>query len=281
MYVKERMRLFWVRRSNSLLQRLSNNILREVCYFLDEPTLLPFYRNSVIGLFNVASHRITKYPESPQFPRGAVLCYLGDFKVLVVGQSTYTCLVTPSGLLSTAPMAESRYYPGSIRYAGFVYVFGGSSATPCTAEKYSVLTDCWSGLPRMTGSRYAFTPVLQERKIYLPEVNEASHLVEVFDTDTEVFTVLINSLPFAGYSSIAYIFEQELVIVDFNGRRARMQVQQGAEVHKDDLVVNGVECYSQCGPALLHRALFVAQYKTGAIVRLSIDSGAFEELGAE
>jgi len=173
-------------------------------------------------------------------------------------------------------MAEARYYPGCIHYIHCVYAFGGSSATSCSAEKYSVQEDHWTALPHMNASRYAFSPVRHEQSIYLAEVNEASHMLEVFDTVTERFSVLSTSLPFAGYSSIAFISREELTVVDFTGRRVRMQMQKGADIRKDEVLLSGVECYSQSVPVLLGRAVFFSQYKSGETVRFSIDSGVFE-----
>jgi hypothetical protein len=175
-------------------------------------------------------------------------------------------------------MTEGRYYPGCIHYAHYVYAFGGSNATPRSAEKYSVLEDRWTALSLMSASRYAFCPVRQGPKIYLAEVNEASHLLEVFDTETQSFTVLSSSLPFAGYSSIAYIFQSELVVVDFTGRRARIKLHQETEFRMDDVVLGGVECFSQSVPILLGRTVFFSQYKSGELTRFAIDTGVFEVL---
>jgi hypothetical protein len=130
----------------------------------------------------------------------------------------------------------------------------------------------------MSASRYAFCPVRQGPKIYLAEVNEASHLLEVFDTETQSFTVLSSSLPFAGYSSIAYIFQSELVVVDFTGRRARIKLHQETEFRMDDVVLGGVECFSQSVPILLGRTVFFSQYKSGELTRFAIDTGVFEVL---
>ena len=217
MYVQERVWLFWVRQSDSALQGLSTNVLREVCSYIDEELMLPRYRNGTLSLFRLASREILNFSEAPAFPAGTVLCYIGNFKVQYLGRSTSTWILTRTGLHGTASMAEGRYYPGCIHYAHYVYAFGGSNATPRSAEKYSVLEDRWTALSPMAVSRYAFSPVRQGQKIYLAEVNEASHLLEAFDTETQTFTVLSSSLPFAGYSSIAYIFQSELVIVDFKG----------------------------------------------------------------
>lgn len=276
MWAKERVLLFWTRMQRTCLRTLSTNVLREICSYLDADAELPFYADGQFGLFIVASKKKLLYECQESFQPGTTLCYVGNKRVMCLGRTPTTFILSPQSMLNTAPMAHTRYCPGTIHYRDIVYAFGGSIAPRCTAEKYSLMDDTWTNLPDMRGSRYAFNPIRIDMSIYLPEVNESSHMVEVFHIGTETYTTLSSSLPFAGYSSISYVYKDEIVIIDFQGRRARGQIQPDATFNKDDVEVGKVECYSQAAPVVLGRKVYFAQYKTGIITSFSLDTSSFE-----
>lgn len=274
MQVQERIYLFWVRLTRSPVQWLSTNILREVCCYLSIDCYLPVYKQGRFGLISVV-FKTTTLLQGTEFPRGAMLCYLHKFEVMRLGQEKRTLILNPERVMQVADMAETRYYPGVIRYGDFVYAFGGLRATPASSEKYCLKTDQWVALPAMFAAKSAFTPVPLGGLIYLPEVNEGSSLFEAFDVARNIFTSLEASLPFSDFTSIAFIYKEELIILDDAGRRGSLVLPQEAEFRVDKMELKEIECCAQSGPVVVDRTVYFVQYTSGDLCEFSPNGDTF------
>lgn len=273
MQVQERVQVFWVRRSHLHIQRLSSNILREMCRYLKIDCFLPFFNQGHFGLVSVFSKTCTRL-EGTEFPSGAMLCYVSKTKVMRLGGEKRTLMLSRKKAVQVADMIERRYFPGVIRYGCFVYAFGGLKAA-VSSEKYSLDANQWSGLPLMAAAKSAFTPVLLGGLIYLPEVNEGSNLLEVFDIERQQFSSIAPSLPFTDFASIAFIYRGELVILDDTGRRARLPLFPLGEFDVDEIGLGEVECYAQSGPVVVGRAVYFVQYSYGELCKFYPYRNAF------
>ena len=274
MQVQERIHLFWVRLTGSSVRLLSINILREICCYLTIDCYLPFHKQGRFGLVSVV-FKTTTLLQGTEFPRGAMLCYLHKFEVMRLGQEKRTLILSPERATQVADMAETRLYPGVIRYGNFVYAFGGLRATPASSEKYCLKTDQWVALPAMSAAKSAFTPVPLGGFIYLPEVNEGSSLFEVFDVARNNFTSLEASLPFSDFTSIAFIYKEELIILDDAGRRGRLVLQQEAEFRVDEMELKELECFAQSGPVVVDKVVYFVQYTSGDLCEFSPNGDTF------
>lgn len=274
MQVQERVHVFWVRKNRSPIQRLSRNIVREMCRYLKIDCFLPFYKEGHFGLVSVFSKTCARL-QGTEFPSGAMLCYLSRRKVMRLGREKLTLILSPKRLVQVADMAETRYFPGVIRYGYSVYAFGGFKAA-ASSEKYCLKTDQWAGLPLMAAAKSAFTPVLHSGLIYLPEVNEGSCLFEVFNTAAQQFSSIAPSLPFTDFASIAFIYREELVILDDMGRRAKLPLLPQSEFRNDSVELREVECCAQSGPVVVGRAVYFVQYSYGELCKFSPDRDVFK-----
>ena len=196
-------------------------------------------------------------------------------KVMRLGREKLTLILSPKKLVQVADMAETRYFPGVIRYGYSVYAFGGFKAA-ASSEKYCLKTDQWAGLPLMAAAKSAFTPVLHSGLIYLPEVNEGSCLFEVFNTAAQQFSSIAPSLPFTDFASIAFIYREELVILDDMGRRAKLPLLPQTEFRNDSVELREVECCAQSGPVVVGRAVYFVQYSYGELCKFSPDRDVFK-----
>lgn len=275
MQVQERVHLFWIRLTHSSIRLLSTNILREVCRYLTIDCYLPFHKQDSFGLISVV-FKTTALLQGREFPRGAMLCYLHKFEVMRLGQVKRTLILSPERVMQVADMAETRYYPGVIRYGDFVYAFGGLRATPASSEKYCLRTDQWIGLPAMSAAKSAFTPVRLGGVIYLPEVNEGSSLFEAYDTARNIFLSLEAHLPFSDFSSIAFLYEEELIILDDAGRRGRLILPQEAEFRVDEMELKELELFAQSAPVVVDRVVYFVQYTSGDLCEFSPNGDTFQ-----
>jgi len=184
--------------------------------YLATSTLL-MIRNSTVTLISVpklsspnAVRTIELLQDSGIGDRNAY-CLLTGFKVLRFGndESPEVQLIDlRTGAISLiAPMSCPRLYPGLIRYQGYIYLFGGHETT---AEKLKLTTWTWEGIKDvMKSNKSSITAARHLTSVYLAYSTE----IEVFDLETELFSVLQLQALDGWCYSLCLVVSDELVIL--------------------------------------------------------------------
>lgn len=221
---EDRVRLIWMRQLVPILHRLSLNVIREICLYLQiwplltwvSPQSISFFdfQNMCLGAAIPLERCITTLNASwvTVDEDKVVICEGGSNGEIHSDNVLHTALqLHRSGRVKVlSDMKHPHNNPGMVMWAGFVHVFGsfvGPGETKC--ERLLLTQSAWEQLPDLHSRRSLFTPVVWRNEIYLCGGYQNS-TVEVFDGAT--MRLLDINLLEAG-SALACIKEDELLVI--------------------------------------------------------------------
>lgn len=271
-----RVLLFWMKQQTSLYRKVSKNVLREVSAYLATLFLIAVFNRYL----NVFTKSRAQYKLEQRFSSGTVFIRTDVDTVICLGGFPPISLVSSlnlshQGIRDLPEMRVERCLAGAVKVGLYVYVFGsypGSSA----CEKLAVREERWSDLPSMATAKYAFSPVLYQQTIYLPDVFRSPQL-EAFNLTSETFSVLSVQLPVLSSFSVAFLAEDKLVIVACSGRLAswRLGSSESFEVLPCELP-SKIAAVSNSPPVRLGKSIFWVQNNTGVLTRFQFPNTVSE-----
>ena len=193
-FLLSRLLLFYV--THATYPRLSRNILREICSYLGNKTLLVSIINTQVYGFVPGSMQWEVCMTLSRPLRNSSRCsyvFLRE-KLMVIGgyddekettlKKTYE--IENGAISAAADLLFPRCFTGTLQTAGTIYLFGGLDNKPLSScERLDPST--WSLLPSMKHPRFNCIPCEYKGIVYI--AGSANNQVETFNVRTEMFGV--------------------------------------------------------------------------------------------
>lgn len=234
--------LLWLQ-PHSFLSLLSRNILREIASFCPPLQFLAVC-DSKLHIYNIEadSYRtVSLFASIPPychfFPIDAlnVFAFPGtDFRSKERKKLIWVNLKTLE-IQPFPPMKAKRRNARVIVAQGTVYVFGGydNNRFIYDCEKANLQRKQWFSLPSLRSNiplLNNLSPIYFHNAIYLPDLRGE---IDVFDMLQEVFT-LLRFKPCAHRCFLAFLLEEEYVILSYNGEEIRLNLSTGEEKYREE-----------------------------------------------
>lgn len=166
-------------------QRLSSNLIREICTYLGAFTVIPCLTNSTLSLYNLQGRLLLSTQLSLSFACHSVVC-LGEATDLYViaaeSESAYQVDLNTIRLFSLPQMTYFRSFPGALYWNQVLYVFGGFVYSHHN-EKFCIQRQKWIQTATATYNYLCQTPCRYKDEIYLSG-GQAPPLVWKYTTQT-------------------------------------------------------------------------------------------------
>lgn len=241
--------------NETLFSRLSLNIIREVCAYLDDLQCLVTLNEEAVNFYSFSpDQHLTKHLKETTHG-GKSYCPVGNWKLLIVGGGNSTNATTKLDLesLELTPMrkmAQGRSWPGVICHRNSVWAFGGNTGNMLhTVEEFPLQSEVWQSVAPMRHARVYFTPCIWKNEIYLASVspNQATP-VEVFSPLTQLYRELPLILKDEYYGSVAYIAEGQLLFLTYSKKLRKWNLNsQSSQLEESGVVVRiNLSALSNC-----------------------------------
>lgn len=250
------------------LQRVQEDLTRE---------WLPLVYGNTADLHNLSTSTSEKNLLTVDFKEGGSFLELGNVVLCFGGSPASKSVYSLSlGSFELKPQPElniPREAPGLAKANGFIYVFGGKTAqnaTLASCEKWSVNSQAETR--SMKHPRAHFTPCTLHKSVYLASA-DAHRAIEVFNTDTETFSLLAVTLPAqlnVGKFSVAFIAKGELVLLTRGKQVARWSMESSV------VKVEGTNrsCWSGQQPVIMGSTALIAC--EGRVEKFNLETNSFE-----
>lgn len=204
--------------------------------------------------------------------RHTLVCMGGDSPTTAVYG-----LHLPSLQLTSMPSHRTPRCTAAVATAThYVYVFGGRDNTDNdlkSCEKYDLQSKQWMAMRDMREKRCCFSTCSSRGLIYLP-CPRLTLSIEVFNPDTELFTVLPVALPpkLKGNWSVSFISNEELFILTQQKQMGRLRINSEKKFR---LSTTDRECGSTQPALIIDSLALIANGYNGKVEKFSLQTYAF------
>ena len=267
--------LIFSHQSSHFLRKLSKNVLREVCLYLQD-CLYPCIHRSTLQVFNLMRGTVTKRTLSHQFLDATVCCLCNSRTMLCIGSDPPARTVIGVDIRTAevrewTAMTYSRAWAGVILWRNSVYVFGGNNAPPRKeAERFNPATNAWTELPSMSTPKAAFTPLHYLNKFYLIASGIGTAPIETFDPETETYDTLGVSIPGTGFETISFARGAEIVIVHYEGVLLRWDPMQTSYLQTALSMYESGVTFTSLPVFRFSECVYWMNYLTGKLVKFDL-----------
>ena len=172
-------------------QRLSLNLIREICLYLGYELLLPSITSVYLSLFTVTGRLLLQTKLSVSFSPESCFC-LAETTFLYALKSNsragYQIDLNSQLVWRISSMINERNCASAVYCDKEMYVFGGMISYEC--EKYHTQRTFWT---RIAATRYSYMrpgTCLFRKEIYLSGGNRANGDIEVYHMTEDGYTVM-------------------------------------------------------------------------------------------
>ena len=229
LYIKAKVRFFWLNTQKNSLRPVSLPLLREILSYFPTYRYYPLLSPSQLYLFDLEKASFLSlgldFPCSP----GSRCALQSPFTVLITGANpatpqAYRVSLDPCSFESLQPMLQPRAHHGTLYYRGFLWVFGGFEQRK-SAERWGNDAGTWGIVGEMHYPRICFTPCGYEGKIYLPEISGEFKPFEMLDIGRLEFFLLPFSVESRYTGSVSCLIAEELVLITHEGMLGRWSLK--------------------------------------------------------
>ena len=188
--------LLWIHALCPLLAPLPTSLLREIAAYFPLPALLPAAYQHQLLIYHTHSHICTVAERPRRIGPRACFCMLNLTQAIVFPGSVTSTLVLKLDLVSLEieempNLLTPRKAPGSVYYAGEMYVFGGKLNTLALAdaEKLTLKGRNWTVLPDLIKALANPLPCLHQANIYLLSAQDQGK-IQLFSISQQCFRLL-------------------------------------------------------------------------------------------
>jgi hypothetical protein len=229
LYIKAKVRFFWLYTQKSFLRPISLPLLREILSYFPTYRYYPLLSSTQLYLFDLEKASFLSLGLDFPCSAGSRCALQSPFTVLITGAQppklqAYRVSLDPCSFERLEPMLEPRGYHGTLYYRGFLWVFGGSGQRK-SAERWGNDSESWEIVGEMHYPRSCFTPCGYEGKIYLPEISELFKPFEMLDIGRMEFFLLPFSVESMYVGSVSCLIAEELVLITHAGMLGRWSLQ--------------------------------------------------------
>lgn len=256
-FLDDRVRLLWAFSLLAHAQTLSQDVQRTICGYFGEsfPRKLVAVFAENLRILDLADGTMQCTKPKIDFELGCFLYPISERIVVCVGGretsgvaslDVFTQVVTP-----LRPMLSVRSFPGVVKVADLLYIFGGEAGGDLVeSEVYSLGRRPSRALPNMQHPRSMFSPCVYAGDILLPG---GSPVIESFHIHTETYTSLPVSFPFPGLASVSVIVGDELLSLCLLNQVGKWKLGSSGDFQVGfiDKIASGAMVYSS-SPAVLH-----------------------------
>ena len=255
-FLRSRVLLFWVCRSDQSFKRLSRNILREVCGYLGNASLIIAVVQD--RLFNFLPGKkiweecMSLSPILPAFSRSSYVLFKEDL-FIIGGHNDNLCEVVSRTFRIQADtvrrgpdMLAARCFSGCLQTAGNIYAFGGMDEKALSScEKLN--QENWISLNNMKIARFNFVPCVHQAMVYI--CGGKSFAVEIFDPSTSLFSVssFQCGTTITQWTCALISHEEKLVLVGYSW------IQKGESIGRSR---RGGFTWSSCAPVVVEGVVY-------------------------
>ena len=242
--------------------------------------VLPIIHRNSLKKYNMETGETVSTQLSLSLSEYAVFCPTDSENVLGVGgypssSASYLLSLITGIVVPQHAMLTKRAFPGIIKQKSTVYVFGGldgNTRTITASEKFEIGERVWKGVRSMKNPRCSFCPCEVGGLVYLLDA-KAHKIIEVFNTATEEYhTLLIPHFPLLGNDSVAFIVNDELVMLTRNMQIGRWRFQTDSEFRVSTIKMNNNSSGStNIPPVVVGREVFWVRWTDGVMVRFRVD----------
>lgn len=245
--IASKVALCYIRQVSPTVGKLSRNIIREICAYFGSAPMLPLLSDAVLVLLDTATQRCLTVELAVQFSSLTQYCLVNTFLLCIEGNSGRTGeidLLTHKFILRM-PVLTPRCCTGLVHYTDHVYVFGGLSGQKPTSrsERYHLSTKEWTSLPKLGNRKCAFSPLVYQEEIYIPQLRIAGNYFEVF-SPASLFYRTVNFGKVTFDQQTVFLYNSEILL--FTGsmwRRVSMNAPYVARCCITPLIVAGKYVY--------------------------------------
>lgn len=225
LYIKAKVRFYWLHAQKSSFSGLSSSLCREILSYFPTYRFYPVLSPTQMYLFDVQKAAFLSLGLDFPCSLGSRCALETPFSVLITGAQppspqAYRASLEPCTLTGLAPMLESRGHHGTLYYRGFLWVFGGWEQSR-SAERWGSREERWEIVGETHFPRVSFTPCGYEGKIYLPEISAALKPFEMLDIARLEFFLLPFSVESRHIGSVSCLIGEELVLITHAGMLGR------------------------------------------------------------
>lgn len=188
--------LLWIHALSPLLAPLPVSLLREICTYFPLPGLLPAAYPHELLIYHTHTGICTVAERPRRIGPHACFCLLDLTQALVFPGSVTSTSVLKLSLVSLEieempNLLTPRKGPGSVHYAGEVYVFGGKLNTLALAdaEKLTLKGRKWTVLPDLIEALANPLPCLYQANIYILSAQDQGK-IQLFSLSQQRFSQL-------------------------------------------------------------------------------------------
>ena len=211
--------LILAKQTSPLFQRLSGNLIREICEYMGAFVLLPCITGATLSLYDLRGRLLLNTQLSMCFPPNSFIC-LGEVSAFYVisaeSRFVYHTDLREITQHSLPQMTHFRSFPGGLYWNKILYVFGGACNPP--NEKYSVSTCRW--IPTACTRHYYLrhTPCKFKGDIYLNGGQRAGGDVEIYNINSDSFTLIKRLESYYLDRAVLVVTEKELIWLSSEGK---------------------------------------------------------------
>ena len=257
-------------------QRLSPNVLREVCSYFHPPARVAGITEDKLVLYDLKGLVQQGIRLQERFTMGSVFAVWDEDRVVGVGDAPATTRVFRVNLASgnckeLASMSTKRRFPGVIRYGAFIYVFGsGDRPILSTCEKYSVALNSWTPLPNTHTGKWAFAPCLCGTRIYLPCTTKDFASFEVFDPKSDLLEALPIVLRDQLDGSVSFLVRDVIYVLTCSGQVGKLGLKQGTWEVVTTKLAEETNALSSAVPLVHLGKVYWSNYSKGTLVKFNL-----------
>lgn len=211
--------LILAKQTSPLFQRLSRNLIREICEYMGAFVVLPCITGATLTLFDLCGRVLLTTQLSMCFPPHSFIC-LGEVTAFYVISSesrfVYRIDLHEITQRSLHQMTHFRSFPGGLYWNKILYVFGGAYRQP--NEKFSECTYRWISTARTKHNYLRQTPCRFKGDIYLSGGQRASGDVEIYNVKSDSFTLIKRLENYYLDKSVLAVTERELIWLSSEGK---------------------------------------------------------------
>ena len=207
------------KRSSPHFQRLSFNLIREICSYLGAFTLIPCITDSKLSLYSLQGRLLLTTELPVSFACHSVVC-LGEITELYViaaeSRSVYQINLDTIAPVLLPAMTSTRDFPGALYWNQVLYVFGGVDNHH--NEKYSVQEHKWGETAQTAYNYMRRSPCRFKDEIYLSGGRNSSGSVEIYNPNRDQFTQIAGQESFYLERAVLLVTEKELLWLSSAGK---------------------------------------------------------------
>ena len=222
--------LLHLKRDCCPLNRLSFNVIREICAYFGPAKLLAAVKNAVLSVYFIDLFRVKHRILPIIFPKNSLFCmyqdlflfaFSGDFQSKEIGEISLRKYE-----IRSIPWKTYRKHPGICMYSSDLYVFGGlqyPSKRLKHSAKYGISAQKWVEMADMPSAKSGFTPVISGKDIYLSAVC-GTDILDVFAVETEEFRAVTvqGTASREMYTSLACLVSGDILLIAGGERLIRL-----------------------------------------------------------